>query len=937
MISPSMIPVAQDFSPARGRRKAEALRYRDTMGIVLALLLMVAATRPAVLAAHGESLAAFDGRCILAGGVASPSNIPDILGRRALPARRLARLGATPDFHHGLLEAQPARAPYAGRPLTDALRDLQMQGLKIVFSSELVRPDLRVLAEPRAKSPRKVLDELLRPHGLEVRNGPAGTLLIVARARPAPAAKPAPAAAAAGRISGRVVDARNGNPIAGVTVEVQGSGHGTHTDEEGAFLLDGVPAGRQALFVSTIGYALARPVVDVPAASTVTVTVPLAEGTGAYTERVTVTAERPVDTVATTPVQQTLGSAGLQSVRAVLVDDPLRAVQALPGVAANDDFRSDFSVRGTGFGHVGLSIDGVATPWLLHDFAESENSGSLAILNSDILDHVTLSSGSYPQRYADRTGGWLDSTMREGSRSATAVRAAVSGTNASLLAEGPLGAGAGGSWLVSFRRSYIDWLMRRVVPDFSSAIFGFTDLEAKVVYDLTPRQQLQVTAVGGLSRLADEEDPDPSSVAHSANDLALSTVALRSTVDSSLVVTQRASVVGQRFRNLNPYSDENGTGHYRDFSYRADAVWTPRRDTILEAGAEYKQVQSARTLRQYAFGADRVTPVLLRTSTFDASASVPSAFAHVVFGAGHRITISPGARVAHSTLVNETVVSPWVQASVALGGRLSLRAGAGVYHQFPDFTQVYGPTAGSGLRSERARQFDVAIAHDLDPSTHWQVSFYRRDDDRFLRREQSEYRLVNGGIVLPSVDGPWRNALTGESSGVELMLQRTIGQGLSGWLSYAYGHTTYRDELTGETFDGDFDQRHTVNAWIQYALSSRTSVSTKLRIGSNFPMTGYWQEKNGVIFVGEQRNEIRVPTYARLDVRANRVFNYTKRRLTLFVEVMNVLDRDNVRAITPGLILSRRIVGGVPISGQAINYRQSLFPLMPSAGVLFEF
>src|SRR5437867_4470297 len=55
------------------------------------------------LAARGKSLAAFDGRCILdppqrgcrvgdpgAGCVASPSNIPDILGRRALPARRLA-------------------------------------------------------------------------------------------------------------------------------------------------------------------------------------------------------------------------------------------------------------------------------------------------------------------------------------------------------------------------------------------------------------------------------------------------------------------------------------------------------------------------------------------------------------------------------------------------------------------------------------------------------------------------------------------------------------------------------------------------------------------------------------------------------------------------------------------------------------------------------
>jgi hypothetical protein len=54
-------------------------------------------------AARGKSLAAFDGRCILAGCVAPPSNIPDILSRRALPARRLGRLGATPDFHHGLL------------------------------------------------------------------------------------------------------------------------------------------------------------------------------------------------------------------------------------------------------------------------------------------------------------------------------------------------------------------------------------------------------------------------------------------------------------------------------------------------------------------------------------------------------------------------------------------------------------------------------------------------------------------------------------------------------------------------------------------------------------------------------------------------------------------------------------------------------------------
>ena len=63
----------------------------------------VACMRSSSSAARGGSPAAFDGRCIPPGCVAPPSNTPGILRRRALPAGRLARLGATRDFHHGLL------------------------------------------------------------------------------------------------------------------------------------------------------------------------------------------------------------------------------------------------------------------------------------------------------------------------------------------------------------------------------------------------------------------------------------------------------------------------------------------------------------------------------------------------------------------------------------------------------------------------------------------------------------------------------------------------------------------------------------------------------------------------------------------------------------------------------------------------------------------
>jgi len=55
------------------------------------------------LVARGQSPPAFDERCILVSCVAPRSHTGGILSRRALPARRLARLGATADFHHGLL------------------------------------------------------------------------------------------------------------------------------------------------------------------------------------------------------------------------------------------------------------------------------------------------------------------------------------------------------------------------------------------------------------------------------------------------------------------------------------------------------------------------------------------------------------------------------------------------------------------------------------------------------------------------------------------------------------------------------------------------------------------------------------------------------------------------------------------------------------------
>ena len=48
-----------------------------------------------------------------------------------------------------------------------------------MFTSAIVTPALRVQSEPRARTARHVLDELLAPHGLEAREGPGGVIQIV--------------------------------------------------------------------------------------------------------------------------------------------------------------------------------------------------------------------------------------------------------------------------------------------------------------------------------------------------------------------------------------------------------------------------------------------------------------------------------------------------------------------------------------------------------------------------------------------------------------------------------------------------------------------------------------------------------------------------------------------------------------------------------------
>ena len=198
-----------------------------------------------------------------------------------------------------------------------------------------------------------------------------------------------------------------------------------------------------------------------------------------------------------------------------------------------------------------------------------------------------------------------------------------------------------------------------------------------------------------------------------------------------------------------------------------------------------------------------------------------------------------------------------------------------------------------------------------------------------LRRPGAETRLIGSRVVRGVASTAYENRLDGHARGVELAIHRVAaGRGISGWISYGFGRNRYRDTVSGETFWGDFDQRHTMNAYALYRHSERASFVAKLRIGSNFPITGYYAQRGDVYFVTDVRNTARLPVYSRLDLRANRAFNWSRRRLTLYAEVVNVLNRDNVRFTPPSINTTTRA---------ATRVFDSMLPVVPSVGVLIEF
>lgn len=217
-------------------------------------------------------------------------------------------------------------------------------------------------------------------------------------------------------------------------------------------------------------------------------------------------------------------------------------------------------------------------------------------------------------------------------------------------------------------------------------------------------------------------------------------------------------------------------------------------------------------------------------------------------------------------------------------GDWTLRLAGGVFHQGRWRTKYRVPDAGapSGTPT-RAEHAVVGIERAGEPSLKV---------EGYLKRY--------GGYVA---DGEGPRVTAGRVAGVDAIVRWSESRRLTGWITYGWldGRVDLED---GSTVPSAVDVRHSLTGVARWSVAPRWELGSTLRLGTGRPFTdvagGETDGDGRVSPVYGSIHGSRMPNYARLDGRVSRYLPMRAGVGVVYLEMLNLLDRQNVAGYTYG-------------------------------------
>jgi hypothetical protein len=706
-----------------------------------------------------------------------------------------------------------------------------------------------------------------------------------------------------GGIAGQVYDEATREPIYGANIMVLGTNLGAATDAEGRFSIAQVPIGTYSLRITAIGYnPFMKADIVVSVAKPAEVMLPLVES-AVEVEAVQVNAsffqkipDKPLSNLVQSNEEIRRLPGGLE--------DVVRAISILPGVAQVQPGRNDLIVRGGAPSENLYIVDNIELPNINHFGTQGASGGPLSFINLDFVESTSFSSGGFGVPYGDKLSSVLTIDLREGRKDRLGGKATISASQFGLNLEGPTG--EAGNFIFSARRSYLDFI-------FKAAGFAFVpeywDFLGKADYHLSPKDQLVVLGIGALDRVKYFNDTpdkrfDNSRVMGSDQNQFIGGVSWRhihqnslltATIDQNYVdyfFKQNDSLLNPIFRNS---SIEQET------SLRADLLMHAARSTEIRIGASAKHIRFSSDIFLRPDTVSFGIPLGLR-AIYGTHATKLAAYAQLSQEVA-RIRVTFGGRLDYFDLIEKPIaLSPRLAATYAIDPTLNLNASLGRYYQAPSYVWLAANPANRKLAYVGCDQFILGVDKTVASDARVTIETYTKKYFDYPASLVRQYLvLANTGAGFGgSEEGfasfgldPLASVGSGRARGLELLIQKKLSDiPWYGTASISYNTSDF------VAFDGierpsSFDQRWIINVGGGYVFNERWEFSAKFRYATGRPYTPYSADGTQL---SSEYNGLRIDANHSLDVRIDRRWSLGTWTLVTYIDIQNIYNRKPVDA-----------------------------------------
>jgi len=694
-------------------------------------------------------------------------------------------------------------------------------------------------------------------------------------------------------VNGYVKDATSGEGLIGATVYVNEIESGTITNPYGYYSITLSP-GTYTIEFRYIGFITQQKTLDLQTDQRINIEL---NEENVELEEIIVLAE--AEDVNVSGVQMSvekLNIKTLERIPAFLGEvDVIRGIQQLPGVSTVGEGAAGFNVRGGSVGQNLVLLDDAPV------YNASHLLGFFSIFNPDAVKDVKLYKGAIPARFGGRLSSILDIRMKEGNSKELNVEGGVGTIFSRLTVEAPLVKDKA-SFIIAGRRSYIDVLAKPFTDALDDgAALNFYDLTLKTNYRIDRRNQIFLSAYLGKDNFKFDEQQGFNWGNRTTtfrwnreitNQLLLNLTAFFSDYRYELAFGEDALDRfdwNSRIRTttLKPQFTYFITPK-NELSFGGEALYY-RFDPANAVGVSNGEVQDLSLDRKYAvesaayigneqtLGERIKLKYGLRFSAFH-YLGPGNVFLFEEGIPGERKEVISAEEADAGELIEDYYnIEPRLSAMYQLNRTSSVKAS---YNRMAQYIHLISNTTASN-------PLDVwtPSTNNIEPqiSDQWVAGYFRNfknnlyetSVEAYFRRNQHQIEYIDGADLLINefLEGDLLSG-RGRAYGVEFSVKKNKGR-FTWWLSYTAARTELKVDgiNNGEWYPTRYDQLHNLKLTGFYEINRRWSASANFSFLSGtpttFPTSRFEVQEYLIPFNAlEDRNNVRIPSYHRLDISA---------------------------------------------------------------------